>query len=112
MNENINLCEILKDCPKGTKLYSTVYGESKFRGIVDGPEPIAIESYSRLGVKSTCYTSDGRVNQYSHGECVLFPSKNQRDWSKFERFWEINSDFRRGIENPWHFNNRVIWKVY
>ena len=22
------------------------------------------------------------------GECVLFPSKDQRDWSKFERFWD------------------------
>ena len=27
MNENINLVEILKDCPKGTKFYSSVYGE-------------------------------------------------------------------------------------
>ena len=27
MNENLNLVEILKDCPKGTKLYSSVLGE-------------------------------------------------------------------------------------
>ena len=33
MNENINLVEILKDCPKGTKLYSTVYGDVEFDGI-------------------------------------------------------------------------------
>lgn len=88
MDENLNLVKILKDCPVGTKLYSTVYGESKFRGIVDGTEPIATESYSRLGIKGAFYTSDGRIDQYSYGECVLFPSKDQRDWSKFERFWD------------------------
>ena len=26
MNENLNLCEILKDCPTGTKLWSPVWG--------------------------------------------------------------------------------------
>ena len=30
MNENIDLTKILKDCPGGTKLYSTIYGEAKF----------------------------------------------------------------------------------
>lgn len=35
MNENLNLVEILKDCPKGTKLYSTIFGEVKFGGIED-----------------------------------------------------------------------------
>ena len=27
MNENLNLVEILKDCPNGTKLYSTAFGD-------------------------------------------------------------------------------------
>ena len=36
MNENINLCEILKDCPKGTKLYSTTLGYVIFQGILAG----------------------------------------------------------------------------
>ena len=31
MNENLNLVEILKDCPEGTKLYSTVFGEVKLK---------------------------------------------------------------------------------
>ena len=30
MNENIDLTKILKDCPKGTKLYSTIYGVVRF----------------------------------------------------------------------------------
>ena len=33
MNENINLCEILRDCPKGTKFYSYIFGdETYFQG--------------------------------------------------------------------------------
>lgn len=30
MNENINLVEILKGCPKGTSLYSSILGEVIF----------------------------------------------------------------------------------
>lgn len=30
MNENIDLTEILKDCPKGWKFYSSVYGDVEF----------------------------------------------------------------------------------
>ena len=33
MNENIDLTKILKDCPKGTKLYSIIHGEVEFIGI-------------------------------------------------------------------------------
>ena len=33
MNENLNLVEILKDCPKGTKLYSTVFGDVELEKI-------------------------------------------------------------------------------
>ena len=32
--------------------------------------------------------SDSRGNYYRSDECLLFPSKDQRDWSKFERFWD------------------------
>ena len=41
MNENLNLVEILKDCPKGTKLYSTIYGEVELNEInINSSEPI------------------------------------------------------------------------
>ena len=30
MNENIDLTKILKDCPKGTKFYTPVWGEVVF----------------------------------------------------------------------------------
>lgn len=81
MNEDLNLVEILKDCPKGTKLYSTVFGEVEFVGIVENaPYPIIVKLNDE-NFKS--FTADGRMNVYFDGECVLFPSKDQRDWSKF-----------------------------
>ena len=49
MNENLNLVEILKDCPKGTKLYSTVYGEVEFYGIENGLEfPVMYVKFDSL----------------------------------------------------------------
>ena len=45
MNENIDLTQILKDCPKGTKFYSTVLGEVTFKDIVDDAKFTNIVSY-------------------------------------------------------------------
>lgn len=69
----INIYELLKDCPVGTKLYCTLWGESIFTGINDGK--IVLDYCTLLD-------AFGRWNK--HGECVLFPSKEQRDWSKFK----------------------------
>ena len=82
MNENLNLAEILKDCPKGTKLYSTIYGDVEFVKVSNHLEyPIEVKRrYYSIG----SFTNDGRLLAGYNGECVLFPSKEQRDWSKFE----------------------------
>ena len=82
MNENLNLVEILKDCPKGTKLYSTVYGEVEFYGIENGLEfPVMfVKSDSLLGSVS----AQGLVLACYDGECTLFPSREERNWSKFK----------------------------
>lgn len=85
MNERIDLLEILKDCPRGTKLYSTVRGEVEFDHIdSDKDYPIHTTNKDSLAL----FTGDGKYYIEYDGECVLFPSKNQRDWSKFERFWD------------------------
>ena len=82
MNENLNLVEILKDCPKGTKLYSTAYGEVKFDGIENGSE------YPVWFVKSDgdrgSVTAQGLALACYDGECIIFPSREERDWSKFK----------------------------
>ena len=84
MNENLNLVEILKNCPKGTKLYSTTYGDVEFIRVKKNDDvyyPIEIK-LSDDSINSV--TTDGRLCEYYNGECVLFPSKEQRDWSKFK----------------------------
>ena len=81
MNENLNLVEILKDCPKGTKLYCTIYGEVELYEVDYELEyPISVKNKEQ-GI--AWLSSDGRLNRKLDGECILFPSKEQRDWSKF-----------------------------
>ena len=93
MNENIDLTKILEGCPKGTKFYSSDFGEVTFFEIspYDWEHyPIKLrypnEASSRPLI--TSLTKNGQ-NVYGYdGECTLFPSKTQRDWSKFVRFWD------------------------
>ena len=83
MNGNLNLVEILKDCPKGTKLYSSVFGEVEFDHINTHTNyPIVIRLKDRRGYESI--TSEGKMFAEYDGECVLFPSREERDWSKFK----------------------------
>ena len=86
MNENIDLTKILKDCPTGFKLYSSVYGEVKFVGIYENHNHLWID----IKVKNNIYVSltlEGKFSYNYDGECTLFPSKEQRDWSKFTAPW-------------------------
>ena len=89
MNENIDLTKILKDCPKGWKLYSSVYGDVSFQGIGDLVYPIQV-SNKRAGV--VLLSEKGRF-LIGVGECILFPSKDQRDWSKFTAPWYEKEKF-------------------
>ena len=85
MNANIDLTKILKNCPKGTKLYSILHGDVEYEGISDkGTYRVEFkaEDGNIYGV-----TPDGRHLSYFNGDCILFPSKDQRDWSKFTAPW-------------------------
>ena len=84
MNENLNLVEILKECPKGTKLYSPIVGEVEFQHTEDFDYPIV--TYCKHGNRTLSFTKEGLFfPEGVQGECImLFPSKDQRDWSKFK----------------------------
>ena len=84
MNENLNLVEILKDCPEGTKLYSLVYGDVELVRVYLDDNTYPIEIKIDEGSDITCITNDGRLFDDFRGECTLFPSKDERDWSKFK----------------------------
>ena len=72
MNENLNLIEILKDCPKGTKLYSIAWGDVIFEKIAGGPHPIIVRIDKSI---TESYSADGKIYN-DLGECSLFPSKD------------------------------------
>ena len=73
----MNIAKLLKYCPKGTKLYSTVFGEVKFSEIYPNNMIVVIikDDFKRM------FHKDGSYSEY--GECVLFPAKDQRDWDEF-----------------------------
>ena len=76
MNEDLDLVKILKDCPRGTKLYSTVYGEVELYEVdIDYNHPIRV--LHKLVLDG--FTKDGKMFCNYDGECTLFPSKDQRD---------------------------------
>ena len=88
MNENLDLTKILKGCPKGTEFYHAGFGRVWFVGIdLDSDYPIRL-SLNNDPCDNTFLTKKGTVNVQYDGECILFPSRTQRDWSKFERFWD------------------------
>lgn len=73
----MNIAEILKNCPSGVKLYSPIFGEVEFTKIHDFLNEIVC--HTTIGIAR--FYSDGRY--YKCGECMLFPSKEQRDWDEF-----------------------------
>ena len=106
MNENIDLTKILKDCPKGTKLYSPISGEVYFKEIRSYNE------YSIITTNDVCdatFTKEGFYRADADGECLLFPSKELRDWSKFTAPWYKKEKFDPKTLNPF---DRVLVRNY
>ena len=93
MNEKIDLTKILKNCPKGTKFYSSVHGDLYYEGmdVSSSASRIYFTDHSSRSIATgeyllIEYRRDGRIHHLK-GECTLFPSKDQRDWSKFTAHW-------------------------
>ena len=83
MNENIDLTKILKDCPKGFQLYSPIFGIVYLKSVT--PYNVHITTIREV---EAIITKNGRYfTEYEDSECILFPSKDQRDWSKFTAPW-------------------------
>lgn len=93
MNENVDLTKILKNCPKGWEFYSSVLGEVEFEGIFDDRKQAdcIVVRTGKLGY-TTGFTKEGFYLK-GKGECTLFPSKDQRDWSKFTAPWYKKGKF-------------------
>ena len=83
MEQKLNIAEILKNKPRGTKLYSMIHGKCSFEAVTDEIFKINFCT-SKFGL-----TQSGECtlikfgNMYDGGECIIFPSKEMRDWEKF-----------------------------
>lgn len=77
MDAKINIAKILEDKPQGTKLYSLTYGGCFYQEYTGD---FGIECQSQSGVQ---FNLDEYGRYCIEGECILFPSKEMRDWSKF-----------------------------
>lgn len=83
--QKLNLCEILKDCPKGTELWSDNYGIVKFVSVgTEWDTPIEVELSNG---QSSYYTEEGWQDKRFPASCLLYPSKDCRDWNKFSAPW-------------------------
>ena len=102
MNENIDLTKILKDCPEGTTFWSDNYGEVQFKCIVKSYNypinyPILV---SRSDEHNVYYTKEGWHDMYFPASCLLWPSKDCRDWSKFTAPWYKKEKFNPNTLQP------------
>ena len=83
MEAKINIAEILKDKPQGTKLYSSACGKCELKEADDKSFKVSFYS-SKFGFMNGGEgIFDKNGNLYDDGECIVFPSKEMRDWSKF-----------------------------
>lgn len=77
---DLNLCKILKG-HEGETFYSPLYGNMTF---VETRKGYAYPLIFTLKSKDYYLTSDGKFN-LDNAECLIFPSKDQRDWNKWDK---------------------------
>lgn len=121
METEINIVEILKDKPQGTKLYSSACGKCKLEEVDDKSFKISFYN-SKFGFMNG---GEGYLDKngklYDDGECVVFPSKEMRDWRKFD--WKkgdvlVNKDgdvyiiFERFVDDTYcsFLGKYYLWK--
>lgn len=106
MNENIDLTKILKDCPIGWELYSCIHGKVRFNRLDSCTFPVSVELSDGF---DESFSRDGRFTNLPQSECCLFPSSDQRDWSKFTAPWYNKKKFDPKTLNAF---DRVLVRNY
>lgn len=81
MEAKINISKILKDKPQGTKLYSRICGAVELKKVIDVRKKKSIVVKELNSNNQHRFWHDG--NFFRAGQCVLQPSENMEDWSKF-----------------------------
>jgi len=86
----MNIKEILKYAPVGTKLYCPIYGEVEFDGMkeIENSTKLYSPCKSRITVKTEAgkFMFDDNGKWYEHGECLLFPSSDDKSWEHWQYY--------------------------
>ena len=91
MNRNIDLTKILKNCPEGTEFWSDIFGKVQFLQVNECfDRPILVRRADGFIIP---YTKEGWDNIIFPESCLLWPSKDCRDWSKFTAPWYKKEKF-------------------
>lgn len=91
MNENVDLTKILENCPEGWEFWSDNFGKVKFKYIAKSCDrPIFVQ---RTDGSNAYYTKEGWCSIDFPASCLLWPSKDCRDWSKFSAPWYKSRKF-------------------
>ena len=99
MNENIDLTKILKNCPEGWEFYSPFMGDVKFYEVDQKVNTVVVI----LKSGGLCdFNEDGTIELegITSDEIMLYPSRDQRDWSKFTAPWYKNEKFDPNMLQP------------
>lgn len=98
--EKINIADKLKHCKKGTKLYSPLFGEVEFENVDDKIEIIVHTDEEEI--YKVFFEKDGKYYIiYKDAECLLFPSKDNRDWNSFQVLEEGHRVMCSDNANTW-----------
>ena len=82
---NLNLVKLLKGC-EGTPIWSDIHGQCHLEKIEDSIFPIVLKNND---LTKSYFMNDGRTANYADGKCMIWPSKDCRDWSNFKKLQEI-----------------------
>lgn len=121
MNENLNLRELLKFAPIGIKLWSSKYGECELVKVINDDNvhsigsidyPIVCKAENKDGdIIYVTFTENGIGNgNNSNGECILFPSRRNRDWSKIDasKLYKHFKPYQKVLVRSYS-NGNTIW---
>lgn len=93
MENKINIAEILRDCPKGTRLYSPLFGKCEYIDVNNIIYPINIRTHNTTDTRYVSLTEYGcYFINYEDTDTVLFPSAKMRDWNKFFKRGDVLVD--------------------
>lgn len=77
METKINIAEILKDKPQGTKLWTDMFGSVTLYVVTDVCDAFQVKHHN----KKPWFDKEGKL--YKEGVLCIYPSKSMRDWEKF-----------------------------